>query len=289
MDNKSIKLCFVLLLIFLPTVNAINSLQIIITPAEEDSTINRISVLSDNRYYMGLGTGAILQPTEYKVEILDKNGKVISSEVLDAGYIIVFNYDNSMSTVNLYYKENLVLTYPLNFCNNNGVCEPCDGENCSISENVLTCNDCSSGSKDKFCDLIRDDICDPDCDGIDADCEECKKITCAYNDTPFVVEQKLCVKDLSGQICKASETCTKEFVYSDDAGSLCCKGDCVEKIKEKEEIVEPIEETKPEIKEIKKKPGIIESLNIKLLVVLVVIVTILLILLKLSLKKATRK
>jgi len=48
----------------------------------------------------------------------------------------------------------------------NGVCEPKRGEN------FLTCpEDCRSGSADKYCDKVKDDICDPDCaGGADSDC-----------------------------------------------------------------------------------------------------------------------
>ena len=51
-------------------------------------------------------------------------------------------------------------------CNQNGACET------NLGENYFTCSeDCSSGSADGVCDLIKNGRCDPDCTlGTDQDC-----------------------------------------------------------------------------------------------------------------------
>lgn len=58
-------------------------------------------------------------------------------------------------------------------CNENGICEPENGENYG------TCpQDCPSGSKDNYCDKVEDGICDPDClIEEDIDCKEKIQIT----------------------------------------------------------------------------------------------------------------
>lgn len=51
-------------------------------------------------------------------------------------------------------------------CNKNKVCE------IDKSENYLSCpEDCPSGSADNYCDMVKDGICDPDCEiSADVDC-----------------------------------------------------------------------------------------------------------------------
>jgi putative hemolysin len=40
----------------------------------------------------------------------------------------------------------------------------CGDNKCTLTESYLTCpKDCSSGIKDRYCDKVKDDLCDPDC------------------------------------------------------------------------------------------------------------------------------
>lgn len=55
--------------------------------------------------------------------------------------------------------------------------DTCGNNACDAYESYESCTkDCSSGSKDDFCDSINDGICDPDCPSkADADCAESQK------------------------------------------------------------------------------------------------------------------
>ena len=48
----------------------------------------------------------------------------------------------------------------------------CGNQNCDATESYITCPaDCPSGSADKVCDRVKDNICDPDCSAsLDPDC-----------------------------------------------------------------------------------------------------------------------
>lgn len=51
----------------------------------------------------------------------------------------------------------------------------CEDGTCQEHESFYTCpTDCKSGSQDRYCDSVKDDICDPDCNParLDADCLE---------------------------------------------------------------------------------------------------------------------
>jgi hypothetical protein len=69
-------------------------------------------------------------------------------------------------------------------CNKNNVCEK--------GETSLTCQDCSTGSEDGYCDSIEDSICDKDCETVsylDVDC------TCGNSVCDFREDQISCPKD----------------------------------------------------------------------------------------------
>ena len=52
------------------------------------------------------------------------------------------------------------------------MCEPCLSNNCTLSENELSCLDCAPNSIDGYCHLELNDVCDPDCPLDDYDCAE---------------------------------------------------------------------------------------------------------------------
>ncbi|MFW6230758.1 MAG: hypothetical protein ACOC32_01910, partial [Nanoarchaeota archaeon] len=109
------------------------------------------------------------------------------------------------------------------FCNNNGICEPCEDGYCTLLENYATCPDCSSGSEDNYCDLQGDSICDPDCTSYDFDCEECLGNTCLYEG---MEEDETTCASLQGTLCTEPRICEGYFTYADDTAGACCIGSC---------------------------------------------------------------
>ncbi len=117
-------------------------------------------------------------------------------------------------------------TEDVSFCNNDGQCQPCFEGLCENIENYLTCpEDCPSGGEDNFCDLQRDGVCDPDCDGYDFDCDECIDKVCLYDG--MEVDRETC-SDIGGTSCRGDEVCEGYETYADDTGMGCCIGQCAE-------------------------------------------------------------
>ena len=85
----------------------------------------------------------------------------------------------------VYYDGKVVRSKKISLeipCNSNSICEP------SLGENFYICSqDCSSGSQDYVCDMINDDICDPDCLEGDSDCKEfCGDNICQETETDLI-------------------------------------------------------------------------------------------------------
>lgn len=77
--------------------------------------------------------------------------------------------DIMLSPTKVYWGGKSLYTEPLTIkvlCNQNKICE------LDKNENYLTCpQDCPSGSADNYCDMLKDGICDPDCEiSADVDC-----------------------------------------------------------------------------------------------------------------------
>lgn len=69
--------------------------------------------------------------------------------------------------------------------------DTCGNKICEDYESYESCTkDCSSGSKDDFCDSVNDGICDPDCSfKTDTDCED-KKTDNSTTTTPPITQNK---------------------------------------------------------------------------------------------------
>ncbi|MFH1440157.1 MAG: hypothetical protein ABIG89_06310 [Candidatus Woesearchaeota archaeon] len=146
-----------------------------------------MNIFTDNPYYTGSDEWLIYfgetydydEEQIYSCRLLNKDIKVIRKieNVMDDFRI---DFDKDIRFVEIYKNNVKIMSEEINFCNYNHQCEPCAGKDCLgnetiLLENYLTCpNDCESGKKDYYCDLVEDDICDPDCNDLDMDCELCK-------------------------------------------------------------------------------------------------------------------
>jgi hypothetical protein len=148
----------------------------------------------------------------YEIVMEDGSGSSLFSAPLSSiSYSLPYDSVSSAFKFKILHQGVVVFENPLSFCDSDGVCEQCVGENCVIAENSLTCRDCHSGALDGYCDEEPDGICDPDCRGmLDFDCGT------------------LC-KDMNGSICDEGEICLAKTFTSSIDSSYCCVGSrCME-------------------------------------------------------------
>ncbi len=197
-------------------------------PFESHPNIMDLYVSKPNVFTEDLFHGGIPQYDMY-IAFFDRSGRMVDSYQLMTGTNDV-PFDPDVNTFKVFGKDfpekgesaNLLLEHSVEFCNDNGTCDSCQGPDCSLIENFLSCpSDCPSGSYDFYCDLQKDGICDPDCDGIDADCPDCE---------PFCAVDGASCEDLGGTLCSADEDCVGGYFSSgildenDEPVTDCCIG-----------------------------------------------------------------
>ena len=127
------------------------------------------------------------------------------------------NYDSRMDKLVVRYNGKTIFMKKLDFCNQNGRCEP--------GENYLSCSyDCPLNQSDGICLKEADGVCDPDClKGVDPDCKHIKK-----SKTEFC----------GNHICDSTETyfsCPSDCPSGSDDGYCdkqrdgICDPDCLKK------------------------------------------------------------
>ncbi|MBW2964606.1 hypothetical protein KY363_04045 [Candidatus Woesearchaeota archaeon] len=157
----------------------------------------------------------------------DSSGKVLIDRYVQLQDISAIPYGGDMSEIasfKLFRDDEVYLEKKTNFCDNDGVCEPCVSKSCTDYETYLTCSDCSSGSYDGYCDLKRDGVCDADCSYMDGDCPLCGAL-CLYDD----MSGKSC-SELGGELCDPQQSCYGgSFAFvSADLDFCCFGGSCVD-------------------------------------------------------------
>lgn len=226
MKNRKFGFLFmVLLLLFALTVQAKTALVIDFNLNER--SVNSIYTVDDSPYYVDLFESSVdnffLEQNDLTIQFLDSVGNAIITKELDSntlGFVSV-DLDDIDKITNMKILRNGAarIEKPVDFCNNNNICEPCTETNCLISENFLVCGDCPANSEDNFCDLQKDNICDPDCVN-QYDCDNCKT-TCLFE------EFETC-SSKQAIICNENQTCTGEFIFADDSDWYCCTGRCMD-------------------------------------------------------------
>jgi len=143
-----------------------------------DINKNDTVLLRDISIIQGIKTKE-LGGEDYKIKTLDKNGNLLIEKKFDIQFIIYSSppkfidnktliirlpYTQETSLVVLEHKNKTIFETNVVLCTINGVC--------SEYENFVSCpQDCTSGSKDNYCDKEFDKRCDPDCaKDVDVDC-----------------------------------------------------------------------------------------------------------------------
>jgi len=221
MQNKYKGIIFSVLLL-LPAVYAETAL--IIHFDLKGGTVNHVFAIENNEYYRdsfeGSEDSAFLRRNNIFIQLSDAN-KIIFEQEADSENVgfARASIDTIKNTKRITITESGKKTAEkeINFCNNNGICEPCNDARCLSAENALLCADCGHNSDDNFCDLKKDGICDPDCVA-KYYCEECQ--------TECLFEEIETCESKDGIICNPDERCDGEIVYADDS-EQCCIGLCM--------------------------------------------------------------
>lgn len=173
---------------------AIGLLISIVIPAYAYYTALEIDFLiSQNDSVEFLSTSVVererITPSEqgsYTIRLLDNKGNILVERNFDVSFerygtritfedivpkTLVLPYSSDIKKIVLLHNNKIIFKKEeMIFCNNNSKCEQ--------NENYLSCpSDCPSGSKDGYCDEIRDGKCDPDCaskDDYDCHCGDGK-------------------------------------------------------------------------------------------------------------------
>jgi len=218
------------------TINANAADLFVISDEENNPEDIEIMVLDYNEFHDGEYIVGDIDLETY-ISLYDKQDKLLLSQLQGIGETILPFYKDTAKIV-IYQSEELkneIISLEINFCDNDNVCEPCNSVNCNNAENYLTCNDCSSGSQDGFCDLKKDNVCDPDCDGIESDCEDCE---------PFCLFEDMTCSAMKGTSCDENEFCNEgyfvEGLFEDGELIFNC---CIEGTCSSEEQLTEIKET----------------------------------------------
>lgn len=226
--NKKMVIWQILILLLIITSLAVNASKYInldFNLSKQGLLLEKIQILEKNLYYSGLFfMGSPPEPTDYYVQFYDSDNVLLKREMIAPLDSVIFEFNPATFKIVIMNDTTPIISKSVNFCNNNGICEPCRSGNCELIENVLTCSDCESGGQDYYCDLYRDNICDPDCRGEEVDCEECR--FCYFRGQNSLYTE--CKKDYGGEACTSRQRCTGRLISATDTGFYCCiNGNCV--------------------------------------------------------------
>ncbi len=207
---KMKKIVLLILMVLCINIVTAETLRLELDPTNFE--INKYFVFNDMEYYMSFTGGSLFN---HNITIIANyyDSSTITTYPTEHG---LANINNGLDVISIEVYNNDVFVYEKNieYCNFNGVCEPCDQENCEVSENALVCDDCSNDKKDMLCNPVTDSICDPDCfNNADKDCEDMNSC-----------------EDFSYITCKEREYCTGELLYIEELNELCCSEELCEEI-----------------------------------------------------------
>lgn len=219
------------LLVALPLALAFEPSPFLTLSFNADGSNLSLRVMEDTAYYAPSFKPLPQGQSDYSWWLIDAGGRTFAAEVVYPNVLNWVPFSPEIRQVDIYRGNQRLLSLPISFCDNDRQCEPCSGERCVLLENALTCADCASGAADDYCDLRPDGVCDPDCQGAESDCADCR--TCLTRTT--TLNRTLCGKDLRGEICPPDIMCSEEggfvprpFQYADDSGAKCCvQGHCL--------------------------------------------------------------
>jgi hypothetical protein len=214
------KKIIILLMLVISSFAAFGYEPYILLSTHEDNgiKIDAITVIINNNYYRGFFEDGFVKEGGHFFRFFSDDGFLSESEA-DSSFQSLIEYAPGITRIEVWSDE-LLYSRDITFCNYNGICEPCFSDDCSTAENTLVCSDCSPSERDNFCNLLKDDICDPDC-------------TLQYYGGPD--SSDVCVEEdfyystcfeIGGSFCEPDEICRGFETYLQSAEDVCCVGMC---------------------------------------------------------------
>ncbi len=215
--NKKI----ILLMMFVVLSSFASSIDLLLQTYESDNLeILSIMPITKNNYYLSYYDN-YTEDTGYMFRFKN-NEDVLEIYPNNKIYTLIdYNIISDFNILQVLKDDEIISKHTLNFCNDNGICEPCKGPDCETQENELVCGDCEKSSQDLYCNIEQDGICDPDCVAYEyeqqGEYEEC------YEEKLMIIS----CSDYFGKTCAEDQVCNGTELAINETQELCCLGECV--------------------------------------------------------------
>ena len=242
-----ILLSITLFLINIPPSKASTSPSVLIlVQSAENNNLNElktIKIIENNDYYDLLYSDLFNDVEEdnsiYRLKTFSND--VVENDASPFPENFVYEMNLEVSRIQIININTLDVVFEKRFllCNNNNVCEPCFddagllGKQCSVMESSLTCADCKNSGKDSYCQILHDNICDPDCNNLEAECVDEKtgklindQSSSASSSILLNEDEYFCQEFYNGELCREGFECLVASSVVND--KVCCRGKCVD-------------------------------------------------------------
>lgn len=195
-----------------------------------EDKVSDINIIEKNDYYFtyyeDLFAAQEEQESYYNIKIYDETGLIIDASPFPESFIYMLPLATTRIQVMNKKTNKVLLDQKINLCNNNNICEYT-----TSYESSLTCGDCQQSSKDNYCEIIHDNVCDPDCNNLEY---ECDPTILTEKDGLLDTVEFQCKQQFNGDLCKEAEECLTTSLLINSR--ICCEGLCSEKFLLKSEL-----------------------------------------------------
>lgn len=227
----------VLLLLCLASINIVLAVQEpLIIIKIEDNKVVMANIIEKNDYYVAhyqdFFEAIEEQDAYYRLKLYAKNKLLVDAAPFPE--LLIYEFNPSTTKIQIINEKNNLIIFEkeINVCNYNNICEPSrpKGAMSSNYESSLLCSDCKKSSNDNFCEIIHDGVCDPDCNGLEYECDE----RISQSDGLLDNTEFKCSSQFNGELCKENQECLTESIMLNN--KVCCLALCSEKFMLKEEL-----------------------------------------------------
>lgn len=207
----------------------------------KEDKVTMVNIIEKNDFYylfhQDIFEAIEEQDAYYRLKLYANNKLLIDAAPFPESFI--YQFDVTATRIEVIHEKNnkVIFEKEINVCNHNNICEPASQQNdgnqiSSNYESSLVCSDCKQSADDNFCEIIHDDVCDPDCNNLEYECDEKSLASDGLLDNA----EFQCKKQFNGDLCKEAEECLTTSIIINSR--ICCEGVCSEKFTLKEELQE---------------------------------------------------